>query len=365
MKSASSRTKPNVMAGRHVGCEFLPANDGQVLARARLTDADIEAGGAVSSGLLTALAEAAARYGAEMSNPNDVQASVVESISVYLTPGSGSMLRIEGEALRQGNAVSVWRVRILRGSSGVVAEATQTLAYRQADDIAHGQFSTSDEYDDSDFGAQSLKVLEGKADKGLRKETVQDRQQKIFDAACRVISTKGFKDATIREIAAAAGMPVPTMYQYIKNKGDLLLVVYQHFMEDIERALMEVVSRENDPASTLMATIHCLLEKSREHEPYVRLIVQETRSLEEHERNRVFEIDGRILAQIKKRVAACRQDGTVTFPGDDVAANLIYFQCGLWPLRHWAMPNLDAETTGALIMEFLTKGLGMVGPDAD
>jgi hypothetical protein len=52
------------------------------------------------------------------------------------------------------------------------------------------------------------------------------RHDQIFRAACVVFGKYGFAQATMREVAAEAGMPVPTMYQYIRSKDDLLTLIF-------------------------------------------------------------------------------------------------------------------------------------------
>lgn len=52
-----------------------------------------------------------------------------------------------------------------------------------------------------------------------------DRRQQIIEAAFRVFSRKGFKEATNREIAAEAGIAPGLIYWYFRNKEDLFLAV--------------------------------------------------------------------------------------------------------------------------------------------
>ncbi len=47
------------------------------------------------------------------------------------------------------------------------------------------------------------------------------RKQKIIDAAIEVIKEKGLKDATMREIAAKAGLTTGSIYHHYKNRDEL------------------------------------------------------------------------------------------------------------------------------------------------
>ena len=63
----------------------------------------------------------------------------------------------------------------------------------------------------------------------IRKES----RRKILDAALKVISEKGYHGASIASIAKDAGVSKGLMYNYFKNKEDLLLVIMMDGYEKI------------------------------------------------------------------------------------------------------------------------------------
>ena len=54
------------------------------------------------------------------------------------------------------------------------------------------------------------------------------RKQRIIDAAIRVIKKKSIEEATVREIAAEAGLTSGAIYHHYKNKDDLMFDVINH-----------------------------------------------------------------------------------------------------------------------------------------
>jgi TetR/AcrR family transcriptional regulator, mexJK operon transcriptional repressor len=59
----------------------------------------------------------------------------------------------------------------------------------------------------------------------------EERRQQIIDGALKVFSTKGFEQATNKEIAEAAGIGSPGLiYHYFADKGDLLRKVIEQRM---------------------------------------------------------------------------------------------------------------------------------------
>ena len=67
------------------------------------------------------------------------------------------------------------------------------------------------------------------------------RADAVVAAATEVIGRKGFASATMRDIAKAAGMHVPTLYDYFPSKEALLVAIYRREMEiALERNLRDV-----------------------------------------------------------------------------------------------------------------------------
>jgi TetR/AcrR family fatty acid metabolism transcriptional regulator len=53
----------------------------------------------------------------------------------------------------------------------------------------------------------------------------KQREAQILDAATRIFASKGFRAATTKEIAAAAGISEGTIYNYFESKYDLLVAM--------------------------------------------------------------------------------------------------------------------------------------------
>jgi len=82
-----------------------------------------------------------------------------------------------------------------------------------------------------------------------RKEHItKARQVQIMDAALSVFSSKGFGESTVADIAEAAGIGVGTIYNYYKDKHDLLISLIAHSLisEDLVKILDKLQGRSNE-----------------------------------------------------------------------------------------------------------------------
>ena len=70
---------------------------------------------------------------------------------------------------------------------------------------------------------------------------IGERYEGILGAACDVIARRGFHQASIREIARAAGLSLAGLYHYVGGKDELLFLVLgrslDRFLGSLDRNL--------------------------------------------------------------------------------------------------------------------------------
>ncbi len=70
----------------------------------------------------------------------------------------------------------------------------------------------------------------------MRDLVVRTRREQIVEAATRVFAQKGFRRATTREVARAAGVSEGTIYNYFEGKDALLMAILERLNETERRA---------------------------------------------------------------------------------------------------------------------------------
>jgi uncharacterized protein (TIGR00369 family) len=319
--TVSATQRDRITASMHVEAEHLTSD------------------GAVFGGVLIALADCASAHGAAQSLPTDHIASAIDTNANFLRRGDGDMLEAIATPLHAGRTTSVWRTVIKRGKGRPIAEITQTHLVLPVKPERRRPVLVS-----ANTAAEAAPVAE-------------ERKRQIFQGASRVIAEKGFASASIRDIAAAAGMPVPTMYQYIERKEDLLFLIYESFLQDYADTLRRAVEAAPSPAEKLQAAIAATLDNFDRNHAYIKLMFQETRALSPEGRARVYELDARyirvwtaILSEISGK------DGAAD---PELLANLVYFLCSVWPLRYWTIGKFGRAQVEAAIASLLKVGLGL------
>lgn len=173
-----------------------------------------------------------------------------------------------------------------------------------------------------------------------------------------MIATKGFAKATIREIAAAADMPVATMYQYLERKEDILYNIYKFFMTDIVASLRRWQASDVPPKDRLIGAIRTMVDAFDKNHRFIKLMFQETRALTPEARRQVYELDAQYIAIFRELLSEGMRNGHFRIRNIELTANFVYFLCTIWPLRYWSIGKFGEEAVTNEILDFVQNGLG-------
>lgn len=310
--------------------------------------------GAVSGGVITAVAECANTRGAQLNLPPGSGITLIESRSHFFSRGRGNALRAEATPLHMENGVSTWRATVLRDDERI-AEVTQTHT-------AVSQEGPRPPRPEGDAGPQRKSAGDGPISERFSRAVVDERWQRIVEGASKIIAAKGFAKASIREIAAAAEMPVATMYQYLERKEDILYNIYKHFMTEIMASMAPWRSKDLPPRERLAGTIRTTIDVFDEKHRFIKLMFQETRSLTPEARREVYELDAQYISIFRDLLTECMRDEEIRVRNAELTANFIYFLCTIWPLRFWSIGKYGEEAVANDIIDFVLNGLGSGTP---
>ena len=111
-----------------------------------------------------------------------------------------------------------------------------------------------------------------------RRALTEERRKQILDAATKVFAAKGFDRATIADIARAAGIAEGSIYNYFKNKSDLLISIPRQIIQlPIESASAQLKAFAADalpPPEQMLTTIaHNMIAAIRQNAHVFRILI--------------------------------------------------------------------------------------------
>jgi len=83
----------------------------------------------------------------------------------------------------------------------------------------------------------------------------KEKEAAIGQAALQIFLEKGYHRAKMADIAQAAGMGKGTLYEYFKNKSDILQFVFGRYFIDFKEGALQATGKAADPRERLLALI--------------------------------------------------------------------------------------------------------------
>lgn len=163
------------------------------------------------------------------------------------------------------------------------------------------------------------------------------RRHQILTAALDLFGSKGFHRTTTRDVADRAKVSVGLIYQYFKDKEDLLAAAIGEIFDAYLTEIPLAVEREGDPLSRFRAAVHAYCRVIDEHREAALLGYRETRSLSKALTKVLMEKETRSTAMIAERVTECVEAGV--FRPVDVAMmtyHIVVFVHS-WALNSWRL----------------------------
>ncbi|MBU1276103.1 MAG: TetR/AcrR family transcriptional regulator [Proteobacteria bacterium] len=103
-------------------------------------------------------------------------------------------------------------------------------------------------------------------------------RERILQSACRVINEKGYSGASVRDIAAEAGLTEPTIYLHFKGKEEVLFSIVEQQVEDSLVFMREHMAGISGAHQKLRKLIWAHLRYNDLHQDYLKLVLLDCRS---------------------------------------------------------------------------------------
>lgn len=183
--------------------------------------------------------------------------------------------------------------------------------------------------------------------------TIEARYNEILDAARDVIARRGYHQASIREIARAAGLSLAGLYHYVGGKDELLFLVIDRALGHLLEALDQALASARSPETRLLALIRTHLDLGFQQAAALKVINRDWELLAEPRRS---EIAVRRQTYLQRGLAILREVDPHARSGDELlsATNLLLGMLNGIARRPFLRSGEDARTlageVGALFL---------------
>jgi AcrR family transcriptional regulator len=175
-------------------------------------------------------------------------------------------------------------------------------------------------------------------------ELIEKRRAQIVGAATKLFSKQGFYCTNTKEIAKAAGMSAGLIYQYVREKDDVLLLVLLEVVEAYAREIPSALVGITDPLERLLVASSEYYRVVDRHRAETVLAYRSTKSLSEDRRETIMKREHETNQIITKELLEAMKAGLVRKANADVLTYQIVLSAHGWALKGWHFKaRLDVE----------------------
>jgi 1,4-dihydroxy-2-naphthoyl-CoA hydrolase len=345
--------------GSHLNIQIESIGNGAALGAMTALPEHLNRDGRIHGGVLMAFADVVAAHATLLKLPPGARTTTIESKTNFIR--SADLVKINAKAVPMhiGRTTMVWQTTVSDESGTTLAIVMQTQLVLQGEQVTAAVKPSGAALEQIEFVDTKPALATDTAEHATQSATptADRRKAQILSAAFRVISDKGFANAAMREIALEAGMPVPTMYQYVRSKDELLAAIFDDYIGKVKVSVQQSSERSTSPTQKLRAAIEATFTEFDRYQSQIRLMNRETRSVETAMRDRIKQHMLNYIQLYRDIIQEGVTAGEFRPVNVDVYANFIPMLCELWPLRIWSVGRYGATTVRECIVDIALHAL--------
>ena len=183
---------------------------------------------------------------------------------------------------------------------------------------------------------RKIKPIQPPVAKGRRELNKEDKLRRIKSAARALFISKGFDDASTRDIAKRANVALGTLFSYAANKRDLLFLVVNDDLDDVARLASGSVSRESTLLENILSALHHLYEFFGREPRLSRLTLREMQFYDTGAQAKRFsKTRKRMILLVTESVRIAQQKGEISRKETPETIGLVIFSVYQMEIRRW------------------------------
>jgi AcrR family transcriptional regulator len=190
-----------------------------------------------------------------------------------------------------------------------------------------------------------------------------EKRLHLLTCAARVFAERGYKEASIRQVAKSTRSSLAGLYHYVSCKEELLFVIQYHTFGVLIEELEDILNAPAAPERHLRAMVASHVRYLVDHLPELKVCTTELGSLQGDyyrrvlgRRQRYFELTRQILDRIREQDRGARV-------GPNVAA-LYLFGMLNWIVMWFDPERNDPEELSESLVELFLRGYRSAPPSA-
>ncbi|MBF0167760.1 MAG: TetR/AcrR family transcriptional regulator [Alphaproteobacteria bacterium] len=187
---------------------------------------------------------------------------------------------------------------------------------------------------------------------------VQKRRAQIIAAAVDLFSRQGYYKTTIQDVAKKAGVSAGLIYQYVRDKEDVLLLSVLDVLESYKQEIPTAIQGLTDPLERFQAAIYAYCRVVDQRREATVLAYRSTKSLSHERRQLIMACEIETNALIAQCLRDCIEAGLFRQVDVDLVTYHFVSLAHSWALKYWRLSQItNFERYVREGFDFLVQGL--------
>jgi AcrR family transcriptional regulator len=182
----------------------------------------------------------------------------------------------------------------------------------------------------------------GKQSNIKNKDLVHQRRIQIIKAAAKLFSRKGYHRTSVKEIAKLSGISIGSLYDYIKNKEDILYFFYERYVNELEKRIKEATKGAKDPLQELRLALGAYIDTADLFQDYVLFLYQESKYMKRRDLVNIFKRGNGEYFKVKEPF---------------LAGVFISLLTSGWALKRWNLKRYKLKDYKDYLIDFFLYGI--------
>ncbi len=193
----------------------------------------------------------------------------------------------------------------------------------------------------------------------MQQDKSRVRQQRILDAALRVFSRKGYRDASVDEIASESGTSKGGVYFHFPSKDVIYLKLLDRTVARLQDKIDEAMAEHDHPIAKADAALLAVLRTFDKHSTLARFFMVEALGAGRQFQRRMADTRAEFAAIIREHLDAAVEQGIIE-PLDTEVAAQAWFGALYEVITGWVLVRKPErlEETYAALRPLLMRSVG-------
>ncbi|ADK83514.1 transcriptional regulator, TetR family [Desulfarculus baarsii DSM 2075] len=161
-----------------------------------------------------------------------------------------------------------------------------------------------------------------------------DIRLKIIEAASEIYERKG-RQATVEEIAAAAGVSVPVTTHHLRKPSDIMLVIMEHLQAKFAEGVSANTAADATSEQKLRQAVAQFYTVVDQQRAKVLLVYRESRTLDAAGRKRIMQLELECVEVFRRILEEGVAQGAFRTMDTGLVAYDIVIMGHMWSLKSW------------------------------